>query len=958
MKYGLIVFIALFFSVKALAADQIISAHKIFSSDYVSAGDFSNDGKYVLIVTNDDEDRHLNVVNTSSNELTSILDIGENGTLRRFQWLDNKRVYISLRKRGKITEYIVDISDNEGSIKSTVTDIPTKGFIVNTLNSAPNYVLYARRKEYREPSYELVHIKIDDLVNGKFKAGIEYGKPSGRVTGFFYDGYTNNIAATIAPEGGDVVTIKYRKLRTTKWKKLLTYERGDYTFRPINFISERRLAVLTNKNSDKVALYEYDLDTQSIVREIYTHPKYDLTGATMLPDGKGVEKVTFLEQGKYTNHYLISNVDIDRDMVSRALPDKQWLVASQHKSKKMSLIRSFGSNTPGELYLYRAGKNELTEISTIMPQLDGYKFPSNQQLTITLADNTEIEAFLTTPSQHDTNVLLVMPHGGPIGIRDRDYFSRDIQFLANRGFSVLRVNYRGSGGFGKAFRESGVGQFGKQIESDITAAVVHVTSLNHYDKVCSIGSSYGGYSALMLPIQNPDTYDCAVAKYGIFDLPFLFNSSNLKQLDGYQEAIEGIVGENNKTLFDVSPAYRANEINIPVLLIGGREDSVADFEHTHRMYYMLNKYHKDVETLFYSNIGHGQHEWEGMMHESAYIVDYLYRVLGLPHLYTSKLTASDEKSLIDDYNRLADSFTFKSNLEINKPKAFSLYKISAELGHKRATYNVGSYYEQGEIVPKDMSKAIEWYQKSANMGYGRAYHRLGNIYLEGLGVDQDKTLAMSFFAKAKDNKATADVVVKMADAYCHGEGVSKDIKHCFELMRLSSLKGQNRITNYALNARDETLAKVFLNNDHNPIVKEEFKRFLVDEYGAENVTIKSVKKAPKSQQEQVFVIHNGGFIQDDKSTKIGGSFKVKTLEDKRNKGPKPAYFAYRWLKKDADGNASVVHQTILKSTSGLLHITRKLFEDELEPATWTLEIYDVEGNIHINKDYHVKMKKA
>ena len=943
---------ALLLSTNIQAEYKLVPTSKLYASSYISMGGFSPDGKYLVAIINEVDNRHLGVVNTTTNEIIKLEDIGTARSIEDFDWFSNRKIYLKLTNRGRVEEFIVEFSDNANEIVSSAKGIPSAGFIVDIFKSAPDHVLFARRKDFKEPSYELIHIKIDDLLNKNFDAGIEYGKPSGRVIHFFYDSFTNNITATIRSKESDKVTLKYRKLKTTRWKKLLSFERGDYTFKAVNFMSNRSIAVLTNKDADKIGLYEYNLDKQAIVREIYTHPDYDLTGVTMLANGKGIEKVTYLEHGRYTSHYLTPTSEIDSDTISKALPDMQWLIASTHEKSKVSLIRSYSSYSPGAFYLYKADSNEMTKISSLMPELDDYTFARNKQVTVKIDDKTNIEAFLTLPVQNSVNVLLVMPHGGPIGIRDHDYFSREVQFLANRGFSVLRVNYRGSGGFGKAFLKSGVAQFGKQIESDITAAVDLVRKEHTFNKVCTIGSSYGGYSSLMLPIQHPETYDCAVATYGIFDLPLLFNSSNIKVLEDYRNSTEAVVGKNDEALFDVSPVYSANKIQIPVLLIGGRDDPIADFEHTFRMYYMLDKYKKNVETLFYDNVGHGQSSWKGEMHESAYIVDYLYRVLELPTVYDSELTADEKQSLAIDYARLADSFGFESNLGIDKNKAFALYKVAAKLEHDRATFNVGTYHEQGEVGQKNIDEAIKWYRKAADLGYATAYSRLGNIFYDGLGVEADHKLAMSYFEKAQQMGSKAEVLIKMADAYCYGHGVEENIEYCFDLLKLDA--PENKVSRKTRAVRNQQIAKLVLDESQNPEVIKYFKRYLAEKYDAQVFAIEKVR-AIRAKPKSTLIINFSGDAINQKQ-RIGNKFKLIPQDDSIRKDMKPTALLYRWTSTDKQGNTTTRYQSIANISQGEINIFYNLSQAELQPAMWSLELFNIEGQLIETKNYPVNFK--
>ncbi len=148
-----------------------------------------------------------------------------------------------------------------------------------------------------------------------------------------------------------------------------------------------------------------------------------------------------------------------------------------------------------------------------------------------------------------------MPHGGPIGVSDTQAFSSDIQYLARMGFSVLRVNYRGSGVRGKKFEGAGERQWGRGIEDDIEAAIDFVLQKGWVDedRICTMGSSYGGYSALMLVIRRPDSYRCAASLMGVTDIALMFNSDDVWAGERVTEKMGGLWATPTKTTKNSDP---------------------------------------------------------------------------------------------------------------------------------------------------------------------------------------------------------------------------------------------------------------------------------------------------------------------------------------------------------------------------------------------------------------------
>jgi dipeptidyl aminopeptidase/acylaminoacyl peptidase len=203
-----------------------------------------------------------------------------------------------------------------------------------------------------------------------------------------------------------------------------------------------------------------------------------------------------------------------------------------------------------------------------------------------------------------------MPHGGPYGVRDTLDYSDEVQLLANRGYAVLQPNFRGSGGFGEAFAELGKGTIGRQMQDDLDDAVDWAANEGLVDpqRVCLVGSSYGGYAALWGVIRNPERYRCAASFAGVtdFDKQLAYDADYLSRDDrrDWRERIRG--ADRHFDLDTVSPARQAALLHRPVLLAHGKEDSTVPFNQFETMRNAIERAHvADAELLVLEDSGHG-----------------------------------------------------------------------------------------------------------------------------------------------------------------------------------------------------------------------------------------------------------------------------------------------------------------------------------------------------------------
>ncbi|WP_158291587.1 prolyl oligopeptidase family serine peptidase [Marinicauda algicola] len=273
------------------------------------------------------------------------------------------------------------------------------------------------------------------------------------------------------------------------------------------------------------------------------------------------------------------------------------------------LLNVSSPEQPSAFYLYRLAESAVTPIGPALPQLVRRDLAAVEIYPYTARDGTALFGYLTVPVESHGALppLVVLPHGGPER-RDSYGFDPVAQLLAAEGYMVFQPQFRGSYGFGEAFAQAGYAEWGGRIQDDITDGVraVLADSLADRDKVCIFGFSFGGYSALMGPIRETDLYRCAISAAGVSDLFALVTEAeaeNEAALDYLHRAV-GHPERDAQRLAAHSPALRAGEIGVPVLLLHGREDRVVAYAQSEAMEAALLAAGKDV--TFIANAG-GHH---------------------------------------------------------------------------------------------------------------------------------------------------------------------------------------------------------------------------------------------------------------------------------------------------------------------------------------------------------------
>ncbi len=258
--------------------------------------------------------------------------------------------------------------------------------------------------------------------------------------------------------------------------------------------------------------------------------------------------------------------------------------------------------------LDRANGNAITQVGVRYPWFEGKTLAQMRPIEFKARDGATLYGFYTAPVAGGAGPrpMIVMPHGGPFGPSDKWRFDRDVQFLASRGYGVLQVNYRGSGGRGDNFIRQAYQQWGGLIQDDITDGVKHAIDAKLADpqKICIYGGSFGGYSALMQPILNPGMYRCAIGYVGVYDLPLLGRNKESESED-VERYFQRTLGEDQAMLARWSPARRAREVGVPVLLVHGKADDNVRMNQFRAMDSALRDAGHPAETFLGPGEGHG-----------------------------------------------------------------------------------------------------------------------------------------------------------------------------------------------------------------------------------------------------------------------------------------------------------------------------------------------------------------
>ena len=289
-------------------------------------------------------------------------------------------------------------------------------------------------------------------------------------------------------------------------------------------------------------------------------------------------------------------------------PEEHVRIVDHSQDDKKVVAEVSSDRDPGRFLVVDAGTLTATDLGQVRPWVNPDQMAEVSAFHMRAGDGMFIHGYVTLPPPPASAPypMVVLPHGGPLGVRDRWGFDPDAQFLAHQGFAVLQVNFRGSGGYGGGYEAAGFGHWGDRMVQDIIDATRFAIRKGWADpgRICTFGGSYGGYAAIQATILEQSLYRCAVGYAGVYDLEDLL-PGELAAHASARAYVQAAAGTDPEALRSASPVHHADQIRVPVLLIHGEEDQRAPIRQAEALRKALLAQGHPPEWLVEPREGHG-----------------------------------------------------------------------------------------------------------------------------------------------------------------------------------------------------------------------------------------------------------------------------------------------------------------------------------------------------------------
>jgi acylaminoacyl-peptidase len=444
--------------------------------------------------------------------------------------------------------------------------------------------------------------------------------------------HNKNVRFAIGVDDKDDFKIKtyYRQNNDDEWQLSSTYDSKQGMLLPMAFTADNK-AVYATSNIDNSIQGLVKLTLGSNETEVLFRDKTVNIDDVIWDNNDQLVGVRVSPDKTYSIALRDNDMAKWMTQLQAVFPNDTVNITSTTRDASLLIVNVSSASDPGAFYLFNTESKKLQFLLNTSPWIDSSKMAKVEPFIITARDGVELRGYLTLPKGADKNLpLIVYPHGGPHGPRDFWRFSQDAQMLASRGYAVLQLNFRGSGGYGREFEQSGYKKWGREMQDDLTDATNWAvqTGLANKDRLCIYGASYGGYAALMGVVKEPDLYQCAIGYVGVYDLPMMFEEGDIPSNESGIAFLKDALGEDQMDLKARSPAYNVDKIKAALFIVQGGKDIRVPIEQMYSLTNRLDKRGYPYELMVKEKEGHGFYKEEHRLELYQRMLKFLDKHIG------------------------------------------------------------------------------------------------------------------------------------------------------------------------------------------------------------------------------------------------------------------------------------------------------------------------------------------
>ncbi len=559
----------------------------------------SPDGKYISYLSPWEDRLNVFVQKLGDKEAIRVTSAKERDVAGYF-WKGNDRIVFLQDSGGDENYKLYSVDRNGNNTKLFTPPDKVRAGIVDDLEDIDDEMLISLNQ--RDPkAFDVYRL---NLATGEMKIVAEN---PGNIMSWITD-HDGKLRAAVASDGVNNVLL-YRDNESEQFREVLnTNFRNDVT--PLFFTFDNKfIYALSNLNRDKSAVVKFDIANGQEIEVLYENPDVDVSGLSYSKKRKVLTSISYVKD-KRELKFLDDKAENRYTTLKNKLGTYEVVITGMNKNEDKFLVRTYSDRSLGAYYFYDEAKGDFYKITDVSPWINEDEMCDMKPVQYTSRDGLTINGYLTLPRDVEAKNLPVVinPHGGPWH-RDSWGYNPEIQFLANRGYAVLQMNFRGSTGYGKKFWEASFKQWGLKMQDDISDGVKWLINTGIADpkRVAIYGGSYGGYATLAGVTFTPDLYACAVDYVGVSNM-FTFLKTIPPYWEPFRKMMYEMVGdpEKDSALFkQVSPVFHTDKIKAPLFVAQGKNDPRVNVNESDQMVEAMRNRGLEVEYMVKDNEGHG-----------------------------------------------------------------------------------------------------------------------------------------------------------------------------------------------------------------------------------------------------------------------------------------------------------------------------------------------------------------
>ncbi|MBI1308167.1 MAG: prolyl oligopeptidase family serine peptidase [Bacteroidetes bacterium] len=578
----------------------VIPLEDFFRNPEKSSFSISDDGEYYAYLA--PFESRMNVfVQRIGEEQAKQLTSEKDRDIAGMFWKGSKTILFMKDNGGDENFALYGVNIDSGSVRA-YTKLPNvKTQVIDDLEEDPVHVIVGLNQRNPEifDAYRL------NIETGELKM---IAQNPGNYSAWMTD-HEGRLRVAITTDGVNN-SLLYRPSEDSAFRVVLTTNFKE-SFSPQLFDFEDSSVMIgtSNLGRDKSALVKFDMNTGKEIGEIFKDDLNDISGVAYSKKRKVLTTI-YWTADKMKRKILDNEVKDIYAVLEGKLPGVEIYLTSRDKDEKHYIVRTHSDKTRGTYYSFNVNNNELIKLADLSPWLKESQMAMMKPISYKSRDGLTINGYLTLPVgvKAENLPVIVNPHGGPWA-RDEWGFNPEVQFLANRGYAVLQMNFRGSTGYGREFWEASFKQWGQTMQNDISDGVRWLVDegIADQNRIAIYGGSYGGYATLAGVTFTPDLYTCAVDYVGVSNL-FTFMETIPPYWKQYLDMLHEMVGdpEKDKAMMTAySPVFHVDKIKAPLFIAQGANDPRVKQSESDQIVEALKKRGVEVEYLLKKNEGHG-----------------------------------------------------------------------------------------------------------------------------------------------------------------------------------------------------------------------------------------------------------------------------------------------------------------------------------------------------------------